>query len=95
MTAPLIGINGPILDENQQNIVELLQQALDEAKAGNIQTVGVLACFKDGYATVLWGTDAGSLNLACDDLKRKILDSVTGSAKTVATHSRILRAGRA
>lgn len=95
MTAPLIGINGPILDDSQKQVVEVLEQALELARAGEINTVGVLACFKSGYASVHGGTDAGSLNLACDDLKRKILNDVTGSAKTVAAHSRILRAGRA
>lgn len=91
MTAPLIGINGPLLDDNQQQVVDVLTQALELAKAGEINTVGVLACFKSGYASVMGGTDAGSLNLAADDLKRKILDNVTGSAKTLATKSRLLR----
>jgi hypothetical protein len=70
-----------LLNEAQQDCVDKLEQALDQARKGRIFTVGIVACFKSGYASTIGGTDAGSLNLGCDSLKRKILDSVEGESE--------------
>ncbi len=64
------------LTENQKACVDLLNEALDEAKKGMIDTIAVIACLKTGYATVMAGSRAGDLNLGCDSLKKKILEAV-------------------
>lgn len=75
MTSPILM---PVaLTESQQACVELLTEALAEAKRGNINTVGIVVCMQAGFATVVAGHQAADLNLGCDDLKRKVLDAVT------------------
>lgn len=76
MTGP--HIISTALSDSQQACVELLREALAEAERGAIFSVGVIACMDGGFATVMAGVQAGDLNLGCDDLKRKILDAVTG-----------------
>jgi hypothetical protein len=47
---------------------------------------------KDGFASVMSGRQASDLNLACDDLKHKILVAVTeGTAERTSRRSSILR----
>lgn len=67
-----------LLNESQLACVDLLREALKEAEDGNIFAIGLVVCMEGGFATVMAGTKAGDLNLGCDDLKRKILDAVTG-----------------
>ncbi len=73
-------MNKPImftpLTDNQKACVDLLSEALDEAKRGMIETIGIVACMKTGYATVMAGSRAGDLNMGCDSLKRKIINAV-------------------
>lgn len=64
------------LTEGQQACVDLLRESLAEAERGNISTIGIIACMKTGYATVMAGTQAADLNMGCDSMKRKILDAV-------------------
>jgi hypothetical protein len=78
------------LTEDQVACVDALQEALAEAMDGNVDTVGIAVCMKSGYGTVMAGSRAGDLNLACDSLKKKILDAVENSDKT-KTVSRIAR----
>ncbi len=66
------------LTENQQACVDLLKEALSEAMCGKINSIGIAVCMDGGIATVLAGSQAGDLNLACDSLKKKILDAVDG-----------------
>lgn len=66
-----------MLTDSQQACVDLLTEALAEAKRGNITTVGIVVCMQSGYASVMAGHQAADLNLGCDDLKRKVLDAVT------------------
>lgn len=85
-------IIGKPVDENQVAIVDLLKEALAQALEGNIKTVGIVACMEGGFATVMAGRQAADLNLACDDLKRKILDAVTeGTEERTTRRSSILR----
>jgi hypothetical protein len=65
-----------LLDENQQDCVTKLREALEQAEAGKVLTCGIVLCFKSGYASTIAGYDAGSLNLGCDSLKKKILANV-------------------
>ena len=69
------------LTDAQKDCVDKLRETLEQAEAGRVYTVGIVVCFKSGYAHVIGGTDAGSLNLGCDSLKRKILDSVEGDSE--------------
>jgi len=87
---------GTPLSEDQAAIVDLLKEALAQALEGQIKTIGIVACMENGFATVMAGRDAGSLNLACDDLKYKIHAAVTdGTKERTSRRSSILKPGRA
>lgn len=75
---PAILLKAPkaILTEGQQAVVDLLEQSLEQAQQGLINTIGIIVCMKGGFATVMAGTQAADLNLGCDSLKKKILDAV-------------------
>ena len=60
--------------------VALLEQVLADAKAGNITTVGVIACGPSDFGAQIAGPDARSVNLGLDVLKGKILSAVTQPA---------------
>ncbi len=70
-------IIGSPMSENQVAIIDALKQALAEALEGKIKTVAIVACFDDGFGSIIVGRQAGALNLACDELKAKILAAVT------------------
>lgn len=78
MTAPIILSPSakPILSDVQQDCVDKLREALQEAEAGKVWAVGILVCLETGFAHAIGGTDAGTLNLAADDLKAEILRRV-------------------
>lgn len=76
MTKPIIMVAPPTLTDNQLACVDLLSEALEQARAGNISSVGIIACMKTGYATVMAGNQPGDLNMGCDSLKKKILEAV-------------------
>lgn len=79
----VIMLNAKPLSEAQQACVDLLVEAVEEARAGKIYSVGIVACMKTGYAVVMAGPHAADLNLGCDSLKKKILDAVEeGNRKT-------------
>lgn len=80
------------LSESQVACIDLLKEALAEALEGKVYGVGIALCMDGGWATVMAGTRPGDLNLACDDLKRKILGAVTEGGKPRAKPSNILRA---
>jgi len=73
----IIGANK--LTEDQVQIVEILKETLAQALEGRINTIGIIACMDGGFASVMGGSNAGGLNLGCDELKAKILDAVIGS----------------
>lgn len=64
------------LTESQQACADLLEEALREAKAGHISSIGIVACMKTGYATVMAGSQASDLFMGAGSLQRKILDAV-------------------
>ena len=76
LTGPL-----PTLTQDQIQIVEILKETLAQALEGKISTIGIIACFEDGFASVMGGSAAGALNLGCDDLKIKILQAVVGAGQ--------------
>ena len=69
------------LSDQQLDCIDKLAQCLEEAKKGNVFTVGIVVCMKMGFATTIAGSDAGSLNLGCDALKQKILENVVDEGK--------------
>ena len=89
MVAPIILPKSP-LTEAQQDCVDKLKEVLEQAEDGNIYTVGIVVCFKAGFATTIGGTDAGSLNLGLDAMKGRILSRITDDHDRLA--SRIVRA---
>ena len=78
------------LDRWQQDAVDVLSDALEEALKGRVTAVALVVCMDDGIATNLCGKNGGALNLGCDDLKRKILGSMFGGDERGAG-SRIVR----
>jgi hypothetical protein len=60
--------------------ISLLEQVLADAKAGNITTVGVVACGPADFGAQIAGPDARSVNLGLDVLKQKIISAVTQPA---------------
>ncbi len=75
MTIPILTAKKP-LTEGQEACVELLEEALEQARQGRIYSVGVVVCMETGYATVMAGPHAADLNMGCDSLKKRILDAV-------------------
>lgn len=66
-----------VLDESSQACVELLEQVLADAMAGNINTVGIVACGKGDFGAQIAGPDARSVYLGCGVLQNKIISAVT------------------
>jgi hypothetical protein len=67
----------------QKGVVEVLEETLETAKAGQIEAIGIVVCMKDGYASAIAGKRAADLNLGCDSLKRKILDAVENAGSKI------------
>lgn len=90
---PLIGLAQPKLDDMQQNCVDLLSDALEEAMRGRITSLAMVVCMDDGIATVMAGKNGGALNLGCDDLKAKIHAAMFTDGNVGAkARSKIMRA---
>ena len=91
----------PVLTDDQQRCVHVLKEALEQAEAGNIDTIGVVACMKGGYASAMGGSRAGDLALGALDLQQKILEATRGANMRKAqadirrAQSNIIRPGRA
>ena len=64
------------LSSMQQDCVDVLREALAQAEAGKIHSLGIVLCMYSGYATTMAGPKAAELNLGCDSLKKKILAEV-------------------
>jgi hypothetical protein len=82
----------PTLNEDQEAVVELLKQALEQAKEGNIDAVGVICCMKDGFASVMAGRRAGDLYMAAGEMQDRILKEVTsGNVRSARRKSPIIK----
>jgi hypothetical protein len=81
---------GTGLTEDQQACVDLLEQALDEARAGKIGTIGIVVCMDGGYASVMAGRKAGDLHLGCADLMDRIKEATRGK-RSAAPASKIIK----
>jgi len=53
--------------------IELLEQVLTDARAGSINTVGIVACGPSDFGAQIAGSDARSVALGLDVLKAKIV----------------------
>lgn len=69
-----------VLDESSQACVDLLEQVLADARSGNINTVGIVACGKGDFGAQIAGPDARSVYLGCGVLQNKIISAVTQPA---------------
>ena len=81
MTAPIILAK---LTPAQQDCVDILEEVLAEARKGNINTLGIIACMKKGYAHTMCGSNASDLNLGLDSLKQAVLKAVEKPVKFLA-----------
>lgn len=68
------------LNQSSLACIELLEQVLTDAKAGNINTVGIVACGPSDFGAQIAGPDARSVALGLDVLKAKIVAAVTQPA---------------
>lgn len=92
---PTLITQGPqVLEPMQQACVDVLSDALEEAIAGNVTSVAIVACARDGIGTNMAGTNGLALNIGCDKLKREILEAIFVDGNVAKRKSSILRAGR-
>lgn len=91
-SSPIILPTNKPLDEFQQNCVDVLTDALEEAVRGRISTVGVVVCMEDGIAPVMAGKNAGGLNLGLDQLKEEIRQEIFEKGNVAKKPSPIVRA---
>ncbi len=80
---PMAILNLKPLSEASQACVDMLEETLEQARSGSIETIAVIACFKTGYATAMSGSNAAQLNMGCDSLKRKILNAVESGGSII------------
>lgn len=77
----IIGLT-PKLSEDQKAVVEIARETLAQALEGQISSIGIVACMKTGYATVMAGRQAADLFMGAGSLQRKILDAVEASGES-------------
>jgi hypothetical protein len=92
MTKPTLIQPPKPLSEEQIGIVDMIKELLALCLEGKITTIGIVGCREDGFFSAMRGRQAADLNLACDELKKRILDEVLGStAERQSRRSSILR----
>lgn len=90
MTAKIITPNK--LSADQIEIVDMIKELLALCLEGKITTIGIVGCREDGFFTAMRGRQAADLNLACDELKKRILEEVLDTTAERSTRrSSILR----
>lgn len=89
MTAKLITPNK--LSPDQIEIIDMIKELLALCLEGQITTVGIVGCREAGFFSAMRGRQAADLNLACDELKKRILDEVLDTTADRNTRSSILR----
>ena len=91
MTAKIVTPPKP-LTQDQIDIVEMIKELLALCLEGQITTVGIVGCRESGFFSAMRGRQAADLNLACDELKKRILDEVLDTTTERATRrSSIIR----
>lgn len=81
-TPNIIGLKKP-LTEDQKAVIEIAKETLAQALEGEISSIGIVACMKTGYATVMAGRQAADLHLGAASLQKKILDAVEAAGADV------------
>jgi hypothetical protein len=71
----IIGMK-PKLSQDQLAVIDICKETLARALEGDISSIGIVACLKGGYATVVAGKQASDLFMGCASLQRKILSKV-------------------
>ncbi|MGB4782949.1 hypothetical protein [Candidatus Methylomirabilis sp.] len=64
------------MSEDQIDIVDMVKELLALCLEGKITTVGIVGCRENGFFSAMRGRQAADLNLACDELKKRILEEV-------------------
>lgn len=75
MTGPKL-ITPNKMSEDQIDIVDMVKELLALCLEGKITTVGIVGCRENGFFSAMRGRQAADLNLACDELKKRILEEV-------------------
>ncbi len=57
--------------------VELLNKVLEDARAGNVTSVAIVACGPSDFGANMAGPNAPAMNMGLDVLKAKIISGVT------------------
>lgn len=92
MTKPTIITQPKLLTEQQVAIVDMIKELLALCLEGEITTIGIVGCKKEGFFCAMSGRQAADLNLACDELKSDILNEVKrGAAERASRRSSIIR----
>lgn len=73
--------------------IELLEHVLADAKAGNVTTVGIIACGPSDFGANIAGPNAQAVYMGCGVLQAKIVAAVTQPAPDMRPS--ILRPGLA
>jgi hypothetical protein len=60
--------------------IELLEHVLADAKAGNVLTVGIIACGPSDFGANIAGPNAQAVYMGCGVLQAKIVAAVTQPA---------------
>lgn len=83
------------LDDDQIAMVDMIKETLAMALEGRFRGLAIVVSLDNGFSHAICGKPGTGpeMNLACDDLKRQILETALNAPKTKAT-SRIIR-GRA
>lgn len=81
-SASIIGLKKP-LSEDQKAVIEIAKETLAQALEGEISSIGIVACMKTGYATVMAGRQASDLYMGAGSLQKKILDVVENAGADV------------
>ena len=88
MSGPKLITPQASLSEDQIDIVDMVKELLALCLEGKITTIGIVGCREDGFFSAMKGRQAADLNLACDELKKRILDEVlTGTAERQSRRS--------
>lgn len=92
MTGPTLITPPKPLSKEQIEIVDMIKELLAIALEGKITTIGIVGCREEGFFSAMRGRQAADLNLACDELKKRILDEVLDTTTERQTRrSSILR----
>jgi hypothetical protein len=69
------------LTDDQLEVIGILEQALELARDGKVDTIGVVVCLPEGPAYLIGGTQAASLYIATGLMRRDILAATEDPAR--------------